>query len=57
MINKLYYNHLAMDLLFHPFVSMLSPRAHEISRMSEEKGRRRTRTRTREKMHRNKNWS
>jgi hypothetical protein len=41
MISKLYYNHLAMALLFQPFVSMLIPRAHEIARMSEEKGRRR----------------
>jgi hypothetical protein len=37
MINKLYYNHLSMALLFQPFISMLSPRTHEISIMSEEK--------------------
>jgi hypothetical protein len=45
MISNLYYNHLAMALLFYPFISMLIPRAHKIARMSEEKGRiRRTKT-------------
>jgi len=44
IISKLYYNHLEMSLLFQPFVFMLNPRAHEIAKMSEEKGRRRRRT-------------
>jgi hypothetical protein len=38
-----------MDLFFQPFFSMLIPRAHEIGRMSEEKGKRKRRTRNKEK--------
>jgi hypothetical protein len=33
----IYYNHLAMALLFQPFISMLRPRAHELARMNEPK--------------------
>jgi hypothetical protein len=32
----IYYNHLAMDLLFLPLVSILHPRAHVLARVSEE---------------------
>jgi hypothetical protein len=35
MINN-YYNHSTMDILFLPFVSMLSPRSHELAAVNEE---------------------
>jgi hypothetical protein len=38
MINH-YYNHSSMSLLFLPFVSMLSPRAYELAKKSEEERR------------------